>query len=133
MGGVAQLGERRVRNAEVGSSILLLSTKYKRPTVLGWAFFFVHSPHHAGLRAVLRVPGSVYRGHESGPFSLFFALSSPKICANLCTLAHAKSLAHQALMRVSMGTVEQRTYSSKAPVKPRAMPHQPFGGNGSLP
>jgi hypothetical protein len=26
MGGVAQLGERRVRNAKVGSSILLLST-----------------------------------------------------------------------------------------------------------
>ena len=26
VGGVAQLGERRVRNAEVGSSILLLST-----------------------------------------------------------------------------------------------------------
>jgi hypothetical protein len=28
-GGVAQLGERRVRNAKVGSSILLLSTKLK--------------------------------------------------------------------------------------------------------
>jgi hypothetical protein len=27
VGGVAQLGERRVRNAKVGSSILLLSTK----------------------------------------------------------------------------------------------------------
>ena len=26
MGGVAQLGERRVRNAKVGSSILLVST-----------------------------------------------------------------------------------------------------------
>ena len=29
-GGVAQLGERRVRNAEVGSSILLLSTTHKK-------------------------------------------------------------------------------------------------------
>lgn len=29
VGGVAQLGERRVRNAKVGSSILLLSTKFK--------------------------------------------------------------------------------------------------------
>ena len=28
VGGVAQLGERRVRNAKVGSSILLLSTKF---------------------------------------------------------------------------------------------------------
>ena len=33
VGGVAQLGERRVRNAKVGSSILLLSTKeYQRVT-----------------------------------------------------------------------------------------------------
>ena len=30
-GGVAQLGERRVRNAEVGSSILLLSTTIQKP------------------------------------------------------------------------------------------------------
>jgi hypothetical protein len=29
VGGVAQLGERRVRNAKVGSSILLLSTTVK--------------------------------------------------------------------------------------------------------
>ena len=29
-GGVAQLGERRVRNAEVGSSILLLSTTQEK-------------------------------------------------------------------------------------------------------
>src|SRR4029450_6073318 len=33
-GDVAQLGERRVRNAEVGSSILLVSTINSRPTVL---------------------------------------------------------------------------------------------------
>ena len=39
-GGVAQLGERRVRNAKVGSSILLLSTNISRPTVLSWAFLF---------------------------------------------------------------------------------------------
>jgi hypothetical protein len=40
-GAVAQLGERRVRNAKVGSSILLRSTKIQRPTVLSWAFSFV--------------------------------------------------------------------------------------------
>src|SRR5437899_762740 len=33
-GDVAQLGERRVRNAEVGSSILLVSTTNSRPLVL---------------------------------------------------------------------------------------------------
>ena len=33
-GGVAQLGERCVRNAEVGSSILLLSTTRIRPDLL---------------------------------------------------------------------------------------------------
>ena len=36
-GEVAQLGERCVRNAEVGSSILLFSTNYRSVTVLnGW-------------------------------------------------------------------------------------------------
>jgi hypothetical protein len=33
VGGVAQLGERRVRNAKVGSSILLLSTTNKSKVV----------------------------------------------------------------------------------------------------
>ena len=33
-GGVAQLGERRVRNAEVGSSILLLSTTHAKGLLL---------------------------------------------------------------------------------------------------
>ena len=35
VGGVAQLGERRVRNAKVGSSILLLSTKNMSQVVQG--------------------------------------------------------------------------------------------------
>lgn len=38
-GGVAQLGERRVRNAEVGSSILLLSTTYQKANHFWLAFF----------------------------------------------------------------------------------------------
>ena len=37
-GDVAQLGERRVRNAEVVSSILIVSTRIPRPTVLRWPF-----------------------------------------------------------------------------------------------
>jgi hypothetical protein len=50
VGGVAQLGERRVRNAKVGSSILLLSTNKipsnakvlrENPAGLGSAGFFV--------------------------------------------------------------------------------------------
>lgn len=40
-GAVAQLGERRVRNAKVGSSILLRSTIQFRLTTLGRAFLFV--------------------------------------------------------------------------------------------
>ena len=39
MGGVAQLGERRGRNAEVGSSILLLSTTYQKANHFWLAFF----------------------------------------------------------------------------------------------
>ena len=56
-GAVAQLGERRVRNAKVGSSILLRSTNTQRLTVLGWAFSFARGPRHAGFGPVLRVPG----------------------------------------------------------------------------
>ena len=40
-GEVAQLGERVVRNDEVGSSILLFSTIQFRLTILGRAFLFV--------------------------------------------------------------------------------------------
>lgn len=42
-GGVAQLGERRVRNAEVGSSILLLSTTYQKANHF-WLAFFLGRP-----------------------------------------------------------------------------------------
>ena len=40
-GDVAQLGERRVRNAKVGSSILLVSTKCKRPPSCGGFLYLV--------------------------------------------------------------------------------------------
>ena len=52
-GGVAQLGERRVRNAEVGSSILLLSTNIQRLTGPGRAFSF------PGSATPLGVPGGL--------------------------------------------------------------------------
>ncbi len=47
-GAVAQLGERRVRNAKVGSSILLGSTKYESPTVISWVFL-LPAPGATGL------------------------------------------------------------------------------------
>ena len=49
-GAIAQLGERVVRNDEVGSSILPGSTKIQRPTVFSWAFSFVDFARHAGLQ-----------------------------------------------------------------------------------
>jgi hypothetical protein len=41
-GEVAQLGERRVRNAEVGSSILLFSTIKTKSHSREWLFFVKH-------------------------------------------------------------------------------------------
>jgi hypothetical protein len=54
--GVAQLVEQRIRNAKVGSSILLTGTKHIRPTVLSWAFSFVDCQGFAGRAAILRGP-----------------------------------------------------------------------------
>ena len=39
-GGVAQLGERVVRNDEVGSSILLLSTTHKKASITAGFFSY---------------------------------------------------------------------------------------------
>ena len=41
LGGVAQLGERVVRNDEVGSSILLLSTKTHKKASIAAGFFYL--------------------------------------------------------------------------------------------
>ena len=91
-GGVAQLGERRVRNAEVVSSILILSTKIQRPTVLSWAFSFVLPACHAGFPHILRVrPGSCGLAGTS-PVALRSALSSLEIGANFFAVAHAHGL-----------------------------------------
>ena len=55
-GPIAQLGERRVRNAEVGSSILLFSTTFQSQLLsVGFVFCGV-SPRHADFWPILRVP-----------------------------------------------------------------------------
>ena len=48
-GEVAQLGERCVRNAEVGSSILLFSTIIPRPTILRRPFLLLVGAGSCGL------------------------------------------------------------------------------------
>src|SRR5690606_22586726 len=87
-GAVAQLGERRVRNAKVGSSILLRSTTQFRLTTLGRAFLFVE-------RQLARGSGKAACAGRSGvrrdfcrvrPYS---ALCSPEDIANRLPTAHA--------------------------------------------
>ncbi len=66
-GGVAQLGERCVRNAEVGSSILLLSTKTPKP---GLAPGFFVSEVTGDLRQDLPPPAFPKKKHPTVPFFL---------------------------------------------------------------
>ena len=94
-GVVAQLGERRVRNAEVGSSILLHSTKIQRPTVLGWAFPFLLFARHAGVRAILRVPATSGTSDLIRPVRPCSALSFLETCANRLKVAHADGVVCQ--------------------------------------
>ena len=70
-GGVAQLGERRVRNAKVRSSILLVSTTIQRPTVLGWAFLFGAPgiPRSRGIPARSACASSQLPDHHRAPSS----------------------------------------------------------------
>ena len=49
---VAQSVEQRIENPCVGGSIPPRATKYRSPTVLGWASSFVPSPVFAGLPAI---------------------------------------------------------------------------------
>ena len=64
LGAVAQLGERRVRNAEVGSSILLGSTKPKTRRIRDWSLCI-------RLRPASHFPGlpDLGRRHWCGPGS----------------------------------------------------------------
>ena len=66
-GGVAQLGERCVRNAEVGSSILLLSTKTPKP---GPAPGFFVSVAIGDLRQNLTAAAFLRKRHPKVPFFL---------------------------------------------------------------
>ena len=54
-GAVAQLGERRVRNAKVGSSILLRSTSIQNSTLTGWDFFWAEGPVLAGVVSTMNI------------------------------------------------------------------------------
>ncbi len=79
-GAVAQLGERRVRNAKVGSSILLRSTTIPRPTSIGWAFSY---PGSATPRRIRRRSACATRrrpGVRNAPGS---TLSRPLFSQNL--------------------------------------------------
>lgn len=118
-GAVAQLGERRVRNAKVGSSILLRSTTIQRPTVLGWAFSFVGSPSRAGFRAILQVPAAPPVSGMTGPVRPCFALSSLETCANFFAVAHAGGVFRQWFVRVPVGMVGSRVCCSRLPVQTR--------------
>ncbi len=118
-GVVAQLGERRVRNAKVGSSILLHSTTIQRPTVLGWAFSFVGSPSRAGFRAILHVPAAPPVSGMTGPVRPCFALSSLETCANFFAVAHAGGVFRQWFVRVPVGMVGSRVCCSRLPVQTR--------------
>ena len=63
-GDVAQLGERRVRNAKVGSSILLVSTISSKSNVSPLFFAFVETPIGAGplhfMRRALRSDSTLF-------------------------------------------------------------------------
>ena len=112
-GDVAQLGERRVRNAKVGSSILLVSTTIQRPTVLSWAFSFVLPAEHAGFPHILRVPGVGQTRGLWRPVRPFSALCSLGISANFFAVAHAHRLARQRVVRVSIFRVRRPAWISK--------------------
>ena len=110
---VAQLGERRVRNAKVGSSILLVSTTIQRPTVLSWAFSLPDPAEHAGFARILRVPGGGQTERRWWPVRPFSALCSLRISANFFAVAHAHRLAQQRLVRVSAFWVRRPVWSSR--------------------
>ncbi len=86
---------------------------FQRPTVLGWAFSFAGSAHHAGFRAVLRVPTVAGTGGMTRPVRPCSALSSLKTCANFFAVAHADGVVRQPLVRVPMGMVGSRICTSK--------------------
>ena len=107
------------------------TTTIQRPTVLGWAFSFAGSAHHAGFRAVLRVPAVPGTGGMTRPVRPCSALSSLETCANFFAVAHADGVVRQPLVRVPTGMVGSRVCTSR--VERQRPQSQPLGGNGSSP
>ena len=76
-GPIAQLGERCVRNAEVGSSILLRSTTFQRPDI---ALAFFTSARNPSVGA-----GFAFRAKRPPPpDALVFGGFSPSVLSVLC-------------------------------------------------
>ena len=76
-GPIAQLGERCVRNAEVGSSILLRSTTFQRPDI-ALAFFMPARNPSVGAGFAVRAKS------PPPPGTLFFEGFSPSVLSVLC-------------------------------------------------
>ncbi len=101
-GPIAQLGERCVRNAEVGSSILLRSTKFKGSDVLR-AFFLPEILARCGVPASPAVVDAPPEGAESATFltrTVHFA------CSN-CDCHETLVSQYQLLTRDSSSTTRQ--------------------------
>jgi len=116
----------------VSDSVPCSATTIQRPTVLGWAFSFADSAHHAGFRAVLRVPAVPGRGGMTRPVRPCFALSSLETCANFFAVAHADGVVRQPLVRVPMGMVGSRVCTSEAQRQTReaSLHVSPWAGTG---
>ena len=101
LGGVAQLGERVVRNDEVGSSILLLSTIFKARSFSTGLFHIWAFPSLCAVyvdSACATGPGRpATRRRLARLVSPFSALGSQKISENFASRAHAETLSRQAL------------------------------------
>ena len=65
-GVVAQLGERCVRNAEVGSSILLRSTNTLKPNFIGW-FFLGRSASISEVPSIFLLSGTSRKARLLAP------------------------------------------------------------------
>ena len=113
-GAVAQLGERRVRNAKVKGSIPLSSTNIQRPTSLGWSFLFPQSGRVAGLPRFCvcqALPGTSGR---PACWPSIRPLCSLEICANRIAVAHADRAADHQLVPVSIKLVASPPCRSSA-------------------
>ena len=108
------------------------TTTIQRPTVLGWAFSFAESAHHAGLPPVLRVPPAGRPTATTRPVRPCSALSSLETCANFFAVAHADGVFRQWFVRVPMGMVGSRVCCSRLPVQTReTSPNvSPWAGTG---